>query len=106
MGKNGSKYEYIDYVFISDNAYGFVGAVLFCDNDRGTSNIALFDKDGYYQECGTFAKLSDNAEFTYLGDGTVSFQLDETDGEVSTIKFTYTSDNNGNVCWIVDERKS
>ena len=49
-------WEYIDCVLISDNASDCVGAVLFWDVTRKSSNVAFFDANGYYQQCGVDAE--------------------------------------------------
>ncbi len=75
-------WEYRDCVLISDHASGRVGAVLFWDNIEKTSNVAFFDAEGYYQQCGIYAKISENPDFQYLGDGAVTFQAESENGTV------------------------
>ncbi len=75
-------WEYIDCVLFPDQASDRIGAVLFWDNESGTSNVAFFDADGYSQQCGTYAKVADEPNFTYLGDGAVTFVLEPEQGIV------------------------
>ncbi|MEQ2457151.1 hypothetical protein [Flavonifractor hominis] len=87
-------WEYIDCVLISDYASDCVGAVLFWDDEKETSNVAFFDADGFYQQCGTYAKMSANPAFTYLGDGCVTYELEKEDG--TTYHYTLTISIDGN----------
>lgn len=79
-------WEYIACVLTPDYAYDRVGAVLFQDVDKGTCNVAFFAGDGSYQQCGVYATPAEEANFTYEGDGTVSFQLETENGDL----YTYT----------------
>lgn len=74
-------WDVIDSVVITDNAYDMVGAVLFWDNENETANVAFLDADGNFQKCGTYAKVADPADFSYLGNGKVKYKL-VTDGGV------------------------
>lgn len=51
-------WEYIDCVLIPDYAGDRIGAVLFWNNKNKTSNVAFFDANGRYQQCGTSAKIN------------------------------------------------
>ena len=62
-------WEYIDCVLIPDHASDRVGAVLFRNDKEQTSNVAFFDADGYFQQYGTYARMSDEPDFQYLGGG-------------------------------------
>lgn len=75
-----TNWEYADCVLFPDEAGGRIGAVLFWDSEKETSNVAFFDADGDCQQCGVYAKLSGEPEFTYLGDGMVIFKLETEDG--------------------------
>lgn len=87
-------WEYIDCVLISDYASDRVGAVLFWDATKKSSNVAFFDADGYYQQCGVCAELATNPEFTYLGDGSVTYQLEKEDGTSYNCTLTISIDGN------------
>ena len=87
--------EYIDCVLMPDNASNRVGAVLFRNNTHGTSNAAFFDADGYFQQCGTYAQTADEPNFTYLGDGAVTFQLKAEDNTVYNYTLTLSIEGNG-----------
>ncbi len=87
--------EYIDCVLMPDHASDRVGAVLFRNNTHGTSNVAFFDADGYFQQCGTYAQTADEPNFTYLGDGAVTFQLKAEDNTVYNYTLTLSIEGNG-----------
>lgn len=81
-------WEYIDSVLIPDYASDCVGAVLFWDGGKQSSNVAFFDADGYFQQSGAYAKMSEDPNFTYLGDGSVTYKLEKEDGTI--VDFTLT----------------
>ena len=87
-----SDWEYIDCVLIPDHASDRIGAVLFWDNQKQTSNVAFFGADGYFQQCGTRAKVSAEPEFTYLGNGKVTFQLETENAAVYSFAVTILID--------------
>lgn len=87
--------EYIDCVLMPDHASNRVGAALFRNNTHGTSNVAFFDADGYFQQCGTYAQTADEPNFTYLGDGAVTFQLKAEDNTVYNYTLTLSIEGNG-----------
>ncbi len=85
-------WEYRDCVLMPDRAGDRVGAVLFRNDPEGTSSVAFFRADGSYQQCGTYAKLPVNPGFTYLGNGTVTFQLESEDGAIYNFTITISVD--------------
>ncbi|MGN1002494.1 MAG: lipoprotein [Oscillospiraceae bacterium] len=85
-------WEYIDCALIPDHASDRIGAVLFWDDKMETSNVAFFDADGYYQQCGTYAKVSAQPDFTYLGNGAVTFKLENDDGIIYRYTITISID--------------
>lgn len=85
-------WEYIDCVLISDYASDRIGAVLFWDDEKKTSNVAFFDADGYYQRCGTYAKMPAEPDFAYLGNGAVEFKLETDDGTIYNYTLTISID--------------
>jgi len=87
-------WDIIDCVLIPDNAYDMVGAVLFFDDEKETTNVAFLDKDGYYQQCGTYAKSAAEADFLYLGNGTVSYKLTTDEDVVYNYVLTISIDGN------------
>ncbi len=87
-------WEVVDCVLMSDNAFDMVGAVLFLDNEKESVNVAFMDKDGHYQQCGTYATLSEEADFTYLGNGAVTFKLLAKDGTVYNYTLSISIDGN------------
>ena len=95
-------WEYIDCVLISDHAGDRIGAVLFWDDKKKTSNVAFFDEDGYFQQCSTYAKVSAKSDFTYLGDGAVKFKLETDDGTIYNYTITISIDG-GNVNFTAED---
>ncbi len=85
-------WEYIDCVLMPDHASDRIGAVLFWDDKKGTSNVAFFNADGFYHQCGTYAKLSAKPDFSYLGDGAVTFKLEADDGTIYNFTITISID--------------
>lgn len=85
-------WEVVDCVLMPDNAFDMVGAVLFLDNEKESVNVAFMDKDGHYQQCGTYATLSEEADFTYLGNGAVTFKLSAKDGTAYNYTLTISID--------------
>ncbi len=75
-------WEYIDCVLMPDHASDRIGAVLFWNDKEKTSSVAFFNADGFYHQCGTYARLSEKPDFTYLGDGAVTFKLESDDGTI------------------------
>lgn len=90
MFSNTAKEEWVykECVVIEDGASGRVGAVLYWDSEKETSNVAFFDSEGNFQLCGTHAALADEPDFTYIGNGTVTFELENEDG--TTYNYTIT----------------
>lgn len=82
------EWQYISCVLIPDHAADRIGAVLFWDSEEETSNVAFFDPDGYYQECGVHAKVIPERGFTYLGNGAVAFFAEEKDGKAAQYTIT------------------
>lgn len=86
-------WEYIDCVLIPDHASDRVGAVLFRNDKEQTSNVAFFDADGYFQQYGTYARMSDEPDFQYLGGGAVTFKLETEDGIIYNYTITISIDD-------------
>ena len=86
--------EFIDCVVMPDQASRCIGAVLFWNGEQETSNVAFFAAEGYAKQCSTYAKTADEPNFTYLGDGTVTFQLEADDGSVYNYTLTISIDGN------------
>ncbi len=85
-------WDIIDCVLIPDYAYDMVGAVLFWDNENETSNVAFLDADGHYQKCGTHAKTAAEANFSYFGNGALTYKLTTDDGTVYNYMLTISID--------------
>lgn len=73
-GENGI--EYIDSTLMPDHTSDCIGAVLFKNTEDGTTMVAFFDEEGFAHTCGTYAKVAEEADFAYLGDGTVTFKVE------------------------------
>jgi len=86
-------WDYIDCVLTPDSAYDRVGAVLFWNGGNETSNVAFFDADGYYQMCGVDARMPAEPDFKYLGDGTVTFQLETDENVIYSYTLTISMDD-------------
>lgn len=92
----------IDSVVIPDFAYDRVGAVLYISNENQSVNVAFLDSDGYYQTAGVEGRLCDDSDFTYCGNGTVTFQMETEKDVVYIYQLTFSLEN-GNVNWIAQE---
>ena len=69
----------LDCLTTPDKANGCVGAALYWDGEQSTL-VRFFDEDGYSCCAGPVAKTAQDADFTYLGGGKVSFRLQTDDG--------------------------
>lgn len=85
-------WQYIDCVLTPDHASDRIGAALFWNDKEKTSSVAFFNADGFYHQCGTYAKLSAEPDFTYLGDGAVTFKLESDDGTIYNFTITILID--------------
>ena len=88
LEKKEPGWEYVSHVMMEDHAGGRIGAVLFRDLDAGKVQVAFFDEDGNFQQCGTSAELAEQPDFRYLGNGTISFQVKAEDGQTYTHMIT------------------
>lgn len=78
-----------------DFAYDRVGVVLYTDSKEGYIHVAFMDAEGNMQNCGVEAKVLDSPEFTYLGNGEVTFKVCSKDGENYTQKIAFSVDGEG-----------
>ena len=85
----------ITCVSMFDFAYDRVGVVLYMDSKEGYIHVAFMDKDGNMQHCGVEAELCDSPEFTYLGNGEVTFKVCSKDGENYTQKISFSVNEEG-----------
>lgn len=83
----------IDCILVPDYAYNRIGALLYWDSEKETTNVAFIDADGFSQSCGVYAKTYSNAGFTYLGNGKVAFVLESQDGETYNCNITLSVDS-------------
>ena len=49
--------------------------------------------DGYFQQYGTYARMSDEPDFQYLGGGAVTFRLETEDGIIYNYTITISIDD-------------
>ena len=66
--------------------------MLFYDSETETSNTAFFDEEGNYQMCGVSAKIYSEPDFTYHGDGVVTFYLEAEEGSAYCCKIAFSAD--------------
>ena len=78
---------------IFDFAYDRVGVILYTDSKEGYIHVAFMDAEGNMQHCGVEAELLDSPEFTYLGNGEVTFKVCSKEGENYTQKISFSTDN-------------
>ena len=98
-----NEYEYIACTLISDHASDCIGAVLFKDNEDGTTKVAFFNEQGYSQQCGIYEKVADDPAFTYLGDGAVTFKLETDEQIIYNCTITISVDGNKVAFEIMDD---
>ena len=60
---------------VYDFAYDRVGVILYTNSKEGYIHVAFMDKEGNMQHCGVEATIIDSPEFTYLGNGEVTFKV-------------------------------
>ena len=75
-----------------DFAYDRVGVILYTDSKEGYIHVAFMDAKGNMQHCGVEAELLDLPEFTYLGNGEVTFKVCSKDGTSYTQKISFSVD--------------
>lgn len=92
----------IDSIVIPDLAYDRVGAVLYRNNEKQTSNVAFLDAEGYCQTVGIYAKACADSRFAYCGDGTVAFDLETEEGAVRRYQVSISIEG-GNVNFTVSD---
>ena len=78
-----------------DFAYDRVGAILYTDGKAGYIHVAFMDKEGNLQHCGVEAKLVESPEFTYWGNGEVTFKVCSKDGINYIQKIAFSVDEEG-----------
>lgn len=98
-----SEYECIACTLFSDYASNRIGAVLFEDTEDGTTKVAFFDAQGYSQQCGIHAKVADESDFTYLGDGAVTFKLETNEKIIYNCTISISVSGNTTAFEIMDD---
>lgn len=81
-----------DGISVYDFAYERVGVILYTESDTEYVNIAYMDAEGVMHHCGIEAVLDENPEFTYHGNGEVTFNVRSEDGKKYTQKITFSRD--------------
>lgn len=101
--EHSDKLKYIDCVLIPDRAFDRIGAILFEDTVKGTVEVAFFYEDGSAQQCGFsfHTEAADAPDFTYLGNGALSFKLETENHTIGC--YTLTIDADGVEAIAVDE---
>lgn len=64
------------------------------DVDRGMAEVAFMDMEGYFQKIGLSASPAPEPEFTYMGNGVVTFRLLTDEGESYTSEIVFTKKDN------------
>lgn len=82
-------------VSVSDFAYDRVGAILYTDSDTEYINVAFIDAAGFIQHCGIGEIIDENEEFTYHGNGEVTFNVCSKEGITYKQKITFSQNNEG-----------
>ncbi|MBQ2887937.1 MAG: hypothetical protein IJE29_03320, partial [Firmicutes bacterium] len=93
--KQANDESIIECVVADDGAYERVGVVLFAKEDDEVSYLGFMNDEGYYAVCGTYAKLADEPELTYLGDGVVTFGVQTDEGKPYLVKVSYSRSDDG-----------
>lgn len=75
-----------------DFAYDRVGVILYTDSKEGYIHVAFMGAEGNMQHCGVEAELADSLEFTYWGNGEVTFKVCSKDGTSYTQKISFSVD--------------
>ena len=75
LNNRESEWNLIECVSVYDFAYDRVGVVLFTKRDTECINVAFMDGEGTMPYCGVEAVLDENIEFTYHGNGEVTFNV-------------------------------
>lgn len=94
--------NYLDCVIMSDFAADRVGAVLFQDTEKGTTEIVFFDKEGFAQQCGIYAEAAEGPDLTYLGKGMVTFKLVTEEQVVYNCQVNISVED-GNVAFVITD---
>ena len=84
----------LDCLVTPDRANGCVGAALYWDGEQSTL-VRFFDEDGDSCCAGPVAKTAQEPDFTYLGDGKVSFRLQTEDGTAYDYTLTLEKTDEG-----------
>lgn len=92
LSNSREHYEIIDCISMPDFAFDRVGAILFRDDDQQAIWVAFLNEEGFSQMCGVLAPLYSNPEFTYLGDGVVTFRLQAPNGEPYICKVSFSAE--------------
>lgn len=94
-GRQAYDESIIECVVADDGAYERVGVVLFAKENDEVTYLGFMDAEGFYAVCGTYAKLADKPNLTYLGDGAVTFGVQTDEGKPYLIKASYSRSDDG-----------
>lgn len=86
----------IDCIAVPDSACGVVGVVQYTDTDQDGVMFAFLTVDGSLGgRCGTPNCTAVKGTLEYLGDDTIIYQFQTTEGETITNTILYSNDENG-----------
>lgn len=88
-------WQMIDCVTMPDFAYDHVGVILGAGWEAPTSYLAFVEADRGFSVCIVHARLADEPELTYLGDGVATFQAEAEDGTLFEQKVTFSQSEDG-----------
>ena len=91
MKNNEIEYK-VTCIGMFDFAYDRVGVILYTDSKEGYIHVAFMDAAGNMQHCGVEAELADSSEFTYLGNGEVTFKVCSKDSTSYTQRISFSVD--------------
>lgn len=94
-GRQAYDESIIECVVADDGAYERVGVVMFAKENDEVSYLGFMDAEGFYAVCGTYAKLAEEPNLTYLGDGAVTFGVQTDEGKPYLIKASYSRSDDG-----------
>lgn len=82
--------EVIASVPAPDGAYDLAGIVMFTEGESDDLKLAFMDKDGHCQFCGLEAPACEPLELEYLGEGKVSFNFLDENGEAQNCVVSFS----------------
>lgn len=93
--KAKADWKMVECVSVGDFAFERVGVILYTDSDPEYIRVAFMDGKGYMQHCGVKAALDTPSEFTYHGNGEVTFKIQLEDETRYIQKIAFSSSESG-----------